>query len=175
MHRTRRDPEQIYRDVMAKFDPQARDRIQGVIIDYGVEKADPFFLVFLAMGHLLSLVEAAPENWKALFDEFKGDLDAWTTQNLRTLEAINQQSLVSERLIKSFQELSSLTAKSSEGTLRLKADLTRLTSELEAFKRSWEGLGQSHRKQQPIAGKTVQGYGEKNRSVRRNADLGLDL
>ena len=138
MHRTRRDPEQIYRDVMAKFDPQARDRIQGVIIDYGVEKADPFFLVFLAMGHLLSLVEAAPENWKALFDEFKGDLDAWTTQNLRTLEAINQQSLVSERLIKSFQELSSLTAKSSEGTLRLKADLTRLTSELEAFKRSWE-------------------------------------
>ena len=68
-------------------------------------EADPFFLVFLAMGHLLSLVEAAPENWKALFDEFKGDLDAWTTQNLRTLEAINQQSLVSERLIKSFQEL----------------------------------------------------------------------
>ena len=69
----------------------------------------------------------------------------------------------SERLIKSFQELSSLTAKSSEGTLRLKADLTRLTSELEVFKRSWERLGQSHRKQQPIAGKTVQGYGEKNR------------
>ena len=56
----RRDPEQIYRDVMAKFDPQTRDKIQGVIIDYGVEKADPLFLLFLAMGHLRALIRDCP-------------------------------------------------------------------------------------------------------------------
>lgn len=132
----RRDPEQIYRDVMAKFDAQTRDRIQGVIIDYGIEKADPFFLIFLAMGHLLTLVQTAPENWQALFDEFKGDLDAWTTQNLRTLEAINQQSQISERLIRSFQELSTLTTSSNDETLKLHRELTRLNGELEAFKGS---------------------------------------
>lgn len=132
----RRDPEQIYRDVMAKFDAQTRDRIQGVIIDYGVEKADPFFLIFLAMGHLLTLVETAPENWQALFDEFKGDLDAWTTQNLRTLEAINRQSQISDRLIRSFQELSNLTTASSDGTQRLRSELTRLSSELATLKSS---------------------------------------
>ena len=132
----RRDPEQIYRDVMAKFDAQTRDRIQGVIIDYGIEKADPFFLIFLAMGHLLTLVQTAPENWQALFDEFKGDLDAWTTQNLRTLEAINQQSQISERLIRSFQELSTLTTSSNDETLKLHRELTRLNTELEAFKGS---------------------------------------
>ena len=132
----RRDPEQIYRDVMAKFDAQTRDRIQGVIIDYGVEKADPFFLIFLAMGHLLTLVQTAPENWQALFDEFKGDLDAWTTQNLRTLEAINQQSQISERLIRSFQALSNLTTSSSDETMRLNGELTRLNGELETFKDS---------------------------------------
>ena len=132
----RRDPEQIYRDVMAKFDAQTRDRIQGVIIDYGVEKADPFFLIFLAMGHLLTLVETAPENWQALFDEFKGDLDAWTTQNLRTLEAINRQSQISERLIRSFQALSNLTTASSDGTQRLHSELTRLNSELATLKSS---------------------------------------
>ncbi|MFK8185265.1 MAG: DUF6753 family protein [Phormidesmis sp.] len=136
MARNRRDPEQIYRDVMAKFDPATRDRIQGVIIDYGVEKADPFFLVFLAMGHLLTLVQTAPENWQALFDEFKGDLDAWTTQNLRTLEAINQQSLISERLIQSFQELSSLTTSSSSETRKLHGELTRLNAELDSLKLS---------------------------------------
>ena len=134
--RNRRDPEQIYRDVMAKFDPATRDRIQGVIIDYGVEKADPFFLVFLAMGHLLTLVQTAPENWQALFDDFKGDLDAWTTQNLRTLEAINAQSQISERLIRSFQELSSLTTSSSDETRKLHGELTRLNTELDALKGS---------------------------------------
>ena len=132
----RRDPEQIYRDVMAKFDAQTRDRIQGVIIDYGIEKADPFFLIFLAMGHLLTLVQTAPENWQVLFDEFKGDLDAWTTQNLRTLEAINQQSLISERLIRSFQELSNLTTSSSGETQKLHEELTRLNGELATFKGS---------------------------------------
>lgn len=132
----RRDPEQIYRDVMAKFDAQTRDRIQGVIIDYGIEKADPFFLIFLAMGHLLTLVQTAPENWQVLFDEFKGDLDAWTTQNLRTLEAINQQSQISERLIRSFQELSNLTTSSNGETQKLHRELTRLNTELAAFKGS---------------------------------------
>ena len=132
----RRDPEQIYRDVMAKFDVETRERIQGVIIDYGVEKADPFFLIFLAMGHLLTLVQTAPENWRALFDEFKGDLDAWTTQNLRTLEAINRQSEISDRLIRSFQELSNLTTSSSEETQRLHKELTRLNGELALFKDS---------------------------------------
>ena len=132
----RRDPEQIYRDLMAKFDAETRDRIQGVIIDYGVEKADPFFLIFLAMGHLLALVETAPENWRALFDEFKGDLDAWTTQNLRTLEAINRQSEISDRLIRSFQELSNLTVSSNDETKRLHSELTRLNGELAQFKGS---------------------------------------
>ena len=132
----RRDPEQIYRDVMAKFDPQTRDKIQGVIIDYGVEKADPLFLLFLAMGHLRALIETAPENWRALFDKFKKDLDAWTTQNLRTLEAINQQSQISERLIRSFQELSNLTTSSNDETIRLNKELTRLNGELETFKGS---------------------------------------
>ena len=132
----RRDPEQIYRDVMAKFDAETRDRIQGVIIDYGVEKADPFFLIFLAMGHLLTLVQTAPENWQALFDEFKGDLDAWTTQNLRTLEAINRQSEISDRLIRSFQELSNLTTSSNDETQKLHRELTRLNGELALFKGS---------------------------------------
>jgi len=132
----RRDPEQIYRDVMAKFDAQTRDRIQGVIIDYGVEKADPFFLIFLAMGHLLTLVETAPEHWQTLFDEFKGDLDAWTTQNLRTLEAINHQSQISDRLIRSFQALSNLTTSSSDETKKLNKELTRLNGELTQFKDS---------------------------------------
>lgn len=140
----RRDPEQIYRDVMAKFDAETRDRIQGVIIDYGVEKADPFFLIFLAMGHLLALVKIAPENWRALFDEFKGDLDAWTTQNLRTLEAINRQSEISDRLIRSFQELSNLTVSSNEETQRLHRELTRLNGELARFKGSLaEAVNQS--------------------------------
>ena len=126
----RKDPDQVYRDVLATFDDAAKVRVQAFVISYGLDTKDPLFLFGLASAHLVALVEQAPENWRALFNEFKQELDEWTTQNIRTLEAINQQSQSVDNLTTSFQELSSLTASSSEETQELQLALIQLISVL---------------------------------------------
>ena len=128
--RRRKDPDQVYREVMASFDVETRARVQAFIISLGLDTHDPFFLFALASGYLVALVEKAPENWRALFDNFKQELEEWTTQNLRTLEAINQQSQSVEHLAISFQELSNLTISSNEETQELQIVLNQLIAVL---------------------------------------------
>ena len=130
MVRRRKDPEQVYQEVMATFDTETRARVQGFIISYGLDTHDPMFLFGLANAHLMALVLQAPENWRALFDDFKLELDEWTTQNLRTLEAINQQNQTVERLTLGFHELAKLTTSSNKETLALSKSLSRLASSL---------------------------------------------
>ena len=130
MVRRRKDPEQVYQEVMAMFDTETRARVQGFIISYGLDTHDPMFLFGLANAHLMALVLQAPENWRALFDDFKLELDEWTTQNLRTLEAINQQNQTVERLTLGFHELAKLTTSSNKETLALSKSLSRLASSL---------------------------------------------
>ena len=90
-------------------------RVRGLLMSYGVENDNEFYMLFVAFNHLTVLVQEAPENWRALFDDFEEKLDAWATQNLRTLEAINQQSDNTERMSRCFQELAkSMTSLSSE-------------------------------------------------------------
>lgn len=128
--RRRKDPDEVYRDVMASFDVETRARVQGFIISLGLDTHDPLFLFALASGYLVALVEQAPENWRALFDDFKQELGEWTTQNLRTLEAINQQSQSVDHLTISFQELSNLTISSNAGTQELRTALNQLIAVL---------------------------------------------
>lgn len=98
-------------------------RVRGLLMSYGIEHDNEFYMLFVAFGHLTVLVQEAPENWRTLFDDFEAKLDQWATQNLRTLEAINRQSDQTERMSRSFQELARLTTYLSSET---RASLTRL-------------------------------------------------
>lgn len=102
---------------------EVRARVQNILLRYNIDVENEFFLIFTAIGHLLAIVEESPENWRSLFDDFEGELDQWATQNLRTLEAINQQSANTERMSLSFQALAKSTTSLSSET---KASVTRL-------------------------------------------------
>ena len=102
---------------------EVRARVQNILLRYNIDVENEFFLIFTAIGHLLAIVEESPENWRSLFDDFEGELDQWATQNLRTLEAINQQSANTERMSLSFQALAKSTTCLSSET---KASVTRL-------------------------------------------------
>jgi hypothetical protein len=115
-------------------------RVRGVLLSYGVQNDNEFYMLFVAFGHLTVLVEEAPENWQALFEEFEEKLDRWATQNLRTLEAINQQSSNTERMTLSFQALAKSTTSLSGET---KASLTRLDALKSSLSSLTEKLGQS--------------------------------
>lgn len=116
---------------------EVKARVLAIIIRYDIDVRNEFFLVFVAIGHLLAIVEEAPENWRALFDEFERKLDEWSEQNLRTLAAVQKQGQEAERMSRSFLKLTDSLKLSNDRTLSLQEtlkglskDLSRLTSSL---------------------------------------------
>lgn len=102
---------------------EQKARVRNVLSRLDVEDDDEFYIVITAIGYLIVLVQDAPESWRALFDDFEAKLDAWAAQNLRTLQAINQQSDNTERMTRCFQALATSTTSLSSET---RTSLTRL-------------------------------------------------
>ena len=84
-------------------------RVLLLLFRYNIEHDNEFYMLFVAFGHLTVLVEEAPENWRSLFDDFKGDLDEWTEANLKTLRAIHQQGEVADQMSQKFLKLADST------------------------------------------------------------------
>ncbi|MEM9502617.1 MAG: DUF6753 family protein [Cyanobacteria bacterium P01_E01_bin.43] len=115
---------------------EVKARVLAIIIRYNIDVRNEFFLIFVAIGHLLAIVEESPENWRALFDDFKGELDEWTDANLRTLEAIHQQGAAQERMSQSFLKLTDSILNSNGKTEALQSDLISLSKTLRGLTNS---------------------------------------
>ena len=90
---------------------EAKARVLGVLLRYGIDEDNEFFMIFVAIGHLLVLVEEAPENWQAFFDDIYGELNQWSSQNRKSLESLKLHTQTSAQLIQSLQRLiASMTA-----------------------------------------------------------------
>lgn len=109
---------------------EVKARVLAIILRYNIDVRNEFFLIFVAIGHLLAIVEESPENWRSLFDDFKGELDEWTDANLRTLEAIQQQGAATERMSQSFLKLTDSILNSNGKTEVLQNDLITLSKSL---------------------------------------------
>lgn len=109
---------------------EVKARVLSIIIRYDIDVRNEFFLIFVAIGHLLAIVEEAPENWRRLFDEFERKLDEWSEQNLRTLAAIHQQGEAAERMSQNFLRLTDSLKLSTTKTSELQSDLIKLSRTL---------------------------------------------
>ncbi|MEL6605775.1 MAG: DUF6753 family protein [Cyanobacteria bacterium J06614_10] len=105
---------------------EQKARVRGVLLAFDVREDHEFYMLFVAFGYLTILVEEAPENWRALFDEFERKLDQWSDQNLRTLAAIQQQGQETERMSQSFLRLTDSLKQSNGKTSELQATLKEL-------------------------------------------------
>ena len=105
---------------------EQKARVRGVLLAFEVTEDHEFYMLFVAFGYLTILVEEAPENWRALFDEFERKLDQWSEQNLRTLAAIQQQGKEAERMSQSFLRLTDSLKLSNGKTSELQATLKEL-------------------------------------------------
>ena len=113
--------------------PEHKARVRGLLMYYKIEHDSEFYMLFVAFGHLTILVEEAPENWRNLFDSFERKLKEWATENLRTLEAIQQQSETTERMRSSFIALAKSTTALSGETKDSLTRLNRLNEILNGF------------------------------------------
>lgn len=110
---------------------EVKARVQDILLRYNIDVDNEFFLIFTAIGHLLAIVDESPENWRALFDDFERELDEWSTQNLRTLAAIQEQGAAADRMSQSFLRLTDSLLKSSSKTASLQGDLIKLSKTLQ--------------------------------------------
>jgi hypothetical protein len=78
---------------------EEKARVRGVLLRYGIDEDNEFFMIFVAIGHLLILVEEAPENWRSLFDDVHLELKQWSQENFKSLESIKQHTQTSADLI----------------------------------------------------------------------------
>ena len=124
---------------------EVKARVLAIIIRYNIDVRNEFFLIFVAIGHLLAIVEESPENWRSLFDDFKGELDEWTDANLRTLAAIHQQGAAQERMSQSFLKLTDSIVTSNRRADGLQGDLTRLSRTLSGLTNSLSQVAQDSR------------------------------
>ena len=111
---------------------EAKARVRGVLLRYGIDEDNEFFMIFVAIGHLLVLVEEAPENWQSFFDDIYGELNQWSSQNRKSLESLKLHTQTSAQLIQSLRLLiTSLTAsdeKSNRMLMTLNSFESRLSS-----------------------------------------------
>ena len=112
---------------------EAKARVRGVLLRYGIDEDNEFFMIFVAIGHLLVLVEEAPENWQSFFDDIYGELNQWSSQNRKSLESLKLHTQTSAELIQSLRLLiASLTA-SDEKSNRMLMTLNSFEAKLSSI------------------------------------------
>ena len=109
---------------------EAKARVRGVLLRYGIDEDNEFFMIFVAMGHLLVMVEEAPENWQAFFDDIYGELNQWSSQNRQSLESLQLHTQTSAELIQTLRLLISSMTVSDDKSNRMLTMLSSFESKL---------------------------------------------
>ena len=122
---------------------EEKARVRGVLLRFGIETDHEFYVIFVAIGQLLILVEEAPENWRALFDDVHQELKQWSRENFKSLESIKQHAMTSaeliavlRRLLDSMQKSQSWSQETAQGLSSLGQKLSGIDSGLSDLKSS---------------------------------------
>jgi hypothetical protein len=129
------------------------NRVLSLIIKFGIDPDEEFFLIIAAIGHLKVLVEDAPKEWQHLFELFSGELDQWATTNVEHLkllasktETIEHLALSCERLGNSLELLQIVSQEQTnqlKSSISLSTELRELKQELKEGQRIEAGINQA--------------------------------
>ena len=78
--------------------PEVKARVLNILLRYQIDPENEFFVIFVALGQLMSLTEDAPQAWQGLFKSFAGELELWSQNFLKTIHEINHQARTVEQL-----------------------------------------------------------------------------
>ena len=83
-------------------------RVLDIILKFGIDPENEFFIIFVALGQLQVLLENSPNELEGVFQSFQSELDQWTDANLKILEALVSKAEATDLLAQSLKELMSL-------------------------------------------------------------------
>ena len=112
-------------------------RVRGVLLRFGIETDHEFYVIFVAIGQLLVLVEEAPENWRALFDDVHQELKQWSQENFKSLQSIQQHAQTSAELITVLRQLLGSMKTSEARSLATSQTWSSLSQKLSTIESSW--------------------------------------
>lgn len=73
--------------VLEGKDPETKTRVLQLIYRLRLEPTDDLLLFCIAIGYLETIITDAPEQWEAVFVNFRTNLEQWKTHHLNTLES----------------------------------------------------------------------------------------
>ncbi|MDJ0534870.1 MAG: hypothetical protein QNJ70_20715 [Xenococcaceae cyanobacterium MO_207.B15] len=83
-----------------------RLNVLDYMVKYGIDPENEFFIIFIALGELETLIENSPKEWQDVFKSFEGELKKWADTNLETLQHLSQKASITERLASNSESLS---------------------------------------------------------------------
>lgn len=95
-------------------DPEVQNKVLRFALDSGMRENDPAFRLVQYIGYLATLTELAPEQWKALFEEFEEVLSAWSQHHLEQLDSLKAQTTAIKELAQSCNNLGKLCNASTQ-------------------------------------------------------------
>lgn len=117
--------------------PATKARVLDMMLRYGIEPENEFFMIFVAIGQLIALTETAPATWQDLFTTFQNDLAQWTITHRTTLDLLATKAETNEQLTETAQaltrallELTEALSEQQQRSKKIDALLTRSTSVL---------------------------------------------
>lgn len=109
-----------------------RGNVLNYMVKYNMNPDHEFFIIFVALGTLETLIETSPNEWQELFEGFQGELKEWSETNQGTLHLISEKASITERLASNSESLANTLTKfleaSAEQTSRLREVNSLLTS-----------------------------------------------
>ena len=82
-----------------------KNRVYSLIVHWGIEPENEFFIIFIAMGQLVALVEEAPKKFDTSFNNFTEEINVWTDTNIQILNEIANKAKIHERLAEGAEKL----------------------------------------------------------------------
>ncbi|MEL7143379.1 MAG: DUF6753 family protein [Cyanobacteria bacterium J06576_12] len=122
---------------------EEKARVRGVLLRFGIETDHEFYIIFVAIGQLLILVEEAPENWRALFDDVHQELKLWSQENFKSLESIKRHAQTSADLIAVLRRLLDSMKTSESRSSETRTTLSNLSRKLSSIEGSLASMQSS--------------------------------
>ncbi len=106
--------------------------VLNYMVKFNVNPDHEFFMIFVALGTLETLIETSPQEWQQLFEGFQVELKEWSNNNQETLDLISQKASITEQLASNSKSLANTLTKfleaSAEQTSQLRAVNSLLTN-----------------------------------------------
>ena len=131
-----------------------KTNVLNYIVKYNINPEHEFFVIFVALGTLETLIETSPQEWQEIFKGFEGELGKWANSNLETLNLISQKASITEQLARNSESLANTLKQflevCGEQTIQLQkcnSLLTSYLSQLQTSSTELKSLGEKNNNQ----------------------------